>query len=267
MSVKVNGLSFSYGRHPVLHNISFHVDSGRMLSVLGPNGVGKSTLFKNILGLYPAPEKTVFVNGKDVSSMSIRERAAEMAYIPQSHSPSFNYSVYDMVLMGTAAQVKLQSAPGTAQRHKTEDMMKRLGVWTLRTRGFLQISGGEQQLVCIARALVQGARVLIMDEPTANLDYGNQVLVQSRLSELAGEGYTVIQSTHNPEQAFLYADDVLALMDGNVEAFGSPQEVISTELMKKLYRVDVRMESLYQDRIRVCIPTSVIQNKKRRENS
>ena len=126
---------------------------------------------------------------------------------------------------------------------------------------FLNISGGERQLVLIARALAQQARILFMDEPTANLDYGNQVRVLERVRQLSREGYTVIQSTHNPDQAFMYADEVMAVMDGQIEAYGPPEKIMDSELIRRLYRVSVSVESLRGGEVRMCVPTSVLKEK------
>lgn len=266
MSISVESLDFSYGTVPVLSDVNFSVESGRLLCILGPNGVGKSTLFNCLLGLRRPQRGTIKIEGKDIGRLSIRERAKLMAYIPQNHIPSFNYTVYDMVLMGTASEVGFGSSPGKAQKQKVEDVLNRLGIRHLRDRSFMRISGGERQLVCIARALAQGAKILVMDEPTANLDYGNQIMVQEQLRTLAAEGYTILQSTHNPEQVFLFADLVLTLVGGRVDSFGKPEDVICKESMKRLYHADVEIESLYDDMIRVCIPESVLKERRRRKN-
>ena len=122
----------------------------------------------------------------------------------------------------------------------------------------MNLSGGERQLVLIARALAQQAKIIVMDEPTSDLDYGNQIKVLNTVKKLSKEGYIIIQSTHNPDQAFLYADKVLALYNKEVLAFGSPREIISSGLIKQLYKVDVELNSLYDDKIRVCVPKCLI---------
>lgn len=264
MSISVEALSFSYGDAEILKDVSFSVESGNVLCILGPNGVGKSTLFNCILGLRKPRCGDIIVEGTNIRGISIKERAKLMAYIPQSHAPSFNYSVYDMVLMGTASCVGFGSSPGARQKSSVEKVLKHLNLWELRNRSYMRISGGERQLVCIARALVQGAKVLIMDEPTANLDYGNQIMVQEQLRKLAADNYTILQSTHNPEQAFLFADFVLTLSEGRVASMGKPEDAICKASMRKLYNADVEIESLHDDLVRVCIPSVVLEEKKRR---
>lgn len=258
MSIDVRGLSFSYGTRSVLKEISFTAEDGTLLSILGPNGVGKSTLFRCILGLLGGYEGSASINGRDIRGLSARKLARLVAYIPQSHYPAFNYSVFDMVLMGTTAQAGGFRSPGKREISLAEAALERMHVSHLRDRAYLQISGGERQLTLIARALAQETKVLVMDEPTANLDYGNQLLVMKEIRSLAGEGYTVIQSTHSPDQAFLYSDRILALKDGRVAAFGPPHDVLTSELIKSLYGVEVELQSLYEDRLRVLIPKSVL---------
>ncbi len=254
MSLKIENLSFSYGEHRVLKSIDFSTEYGEFLSVLGPNGVGKSTLFRCILGLLTPTEGQTRIDGTPIQELGAAELARRIAYIPQSHSPVFNFSVGDMVLMGTTAQTGRFSSPGKKEIKLAEEAMERLEISHLRNRGYGNISGGERQMVLIARAIAQQAKILIMDEPSANLDFGNKVRVMQTVKKLTKDGYTVIQSTHDPDQAFLYSDKILAMHDGKVLAWGTPRETMRSELISKLYNVDVEMCSLKDDAIRVCIP-------------
>ncbi len=254
MSIHVQNLSFSYGSHEVLHDLTFDIPDGMLVNVLGPNGVGKSTLFRCILGLEQRYSGNVFVNGKNIKELSIRERAREISYIPQSHAPVYDYEVLDVVLMATGSDLKMLSNPGCAQRARAYEALERIGIQRFAHRKYTQISGGEQQLVLVARALAQNARTIVMDEPTSALDYGNTVRVLSCVRQLAREGLSIVQSTHNPDHAFLYSDKTLVLKDGRVDAFGDPKEVITSELISGLYSVEVEVNSLYGDKVRVCVP-------------
>ena len=256
MSLEVRNLSFSYGEHQVLKNLSFTASYGELLSVLGPNGVGKSTLFRCILGLLKPQQGECLIEGRSTAGLSAKELASRIAYIPQSHYPTFNFSVLDMVLMGTTAQVNALSTPGKRQIALAEEALERLGIAELKNRGYTNISGGERQLVLIARAIAQQAKILIMDEPSANLDYGNRTRVMQTLRSLTAQGYAIIQSTHDPDQAFLYSDKVLAVHGGRVLAHGSPKDTITGELISKLYGVNVEVCSLKDDTVRVCVPGS-----------
>jgi iron complex transport system ATP-binding protein len=260
LSIQVNNLSFSYGDNLVLKDVSFTANDGELMAVLGPNGVGKSTLFRCMLGLLREYRGETLIDGESTRNMSARELARRVAYIPQSHYPAFNYSVFDMILMGTIAQVSGVSSPGKRQIDLVNRAMDRLKISHLRNRGYTQISGGERQLTLIARALAQEAKVLIMDEPTSNLDYGNQLRVMAEIKSLAEEGYTIIESSHSPDQAFMYADRILAILDGQVLALGSPRETINRELIRKLYGVDVEIHSFRNDSVRICVPNLNIDN-------
>ena len=255
--MEVKTLCFAYGEHKVLHEISFEAAYGEFISVLGPNGVGKSTLFRCMLGLLKPSSGAAYVDGMQVADMSARQLAEKIAYIPQSHSPVFNFSVYDMVLMGTTAQTGGFASPGKRQRSLANKALDRLGIFDLADRGYASLSGGERQLVLIARAIAQEAKVLVMDEPSSALDFGNRMRVMRTVQRLTRDGYAVIQSTHDPEQAYMYSDKILALQGGRVAAFGPPQETITSGLISALYGEEVEVCSMRGDSVRVCIPTTL----------
>lgn len=257
MSIEVKNLNFSYGNRQVLHDISFTANSGEFLSILGPNGVGKSTLFRCVLGLLSGYTGTVTVDGTDVRSFSVREMAKHIAYIPQSSHPIFNYSVSDIVLMGRTSGLSTFRSPKKQDVEICRWAMEKVGISHLALRCFHRLSGGEQQLVLIARALVQKAPVLMLDEPTANLDFGNQLRVLEQARSLAREGYTVIQTTHHPEQSYLFSDRILTIQNGRVLKEGTPEEVLTEETIRALYGVDVEVVSLYHDKARICIPAHI----------
>lgn len=241
MSLSVENLSFAYGETPVLRDVSFTVERGELLSVLGPNGVGKTTLFRCILGTLTPQAGRIAMDGAALSGLPWRERARRIAYIPQIHPPTFGYTVLDTVLMGTARQLNAFQSPRAEELSRAEEALEQVGAAHLRERNFTRLSGGEQQLVLIARALAQQAQVLLMDEPTSALDYGNQLRILQRVRRLAEEGYTVILSTHNPQHALTFADRVLALHQGAVAAHGPAREVLTPALIRKLYRVETAL--------------------------
>jgi iron complex transport system ATP-binding protein len=257
MSIEVKNLSFSYGDRQVLHDISFSAQKGEFLSILGPNGVGKSTLFRCVLGLLSGYTGQVLVDGMDARSFTIREAARHIAYIPQSSHPIFNYSVFDIVLMGRTSGLSPFRSPGKEDREICFWALDKVGISHLASRCFHRLSGGEQQLVLIARALVQKAPVLMLDEPTANLDFGNQLLVLEQARNLAREGYTVIQTTHHPEQSYMFSDRILTIQRGRVLKEGTPAEVLTEDTIRALYGVDVDIVSLRKDKVRICIPNHI----------
>ena len=254
MSIQVNNLSFSYGQKNVLHDICFSAEKGEFLSILGPNGAGKSTLFRCILGLLPGYSGEVLVNERNIKGFSAREASRQIAYIPQKSHCVFQYNVLDIVLMGRSNRTSVFGNPGKEDEQACLKALEKVGICALKDRSFHKLSGGEQQLVLIARALAQDAPILLLDEPTANLDFGNQILVLEQAKKLAQEGYTVIQTTHHPEQSYLYSDRILALQNGRVVANEKPAAVLTSDMMKQLYDVSVDVISLYDDTARVCIP-------------
>jgi len=254
--LEANALSFSYGKIPVLKDISFAAKEGELIALLGPNGAGKSTLFRLLLGFLKPDGGTVRIGGRDVSAYSRRALAREIAYIPQSHSPTFNYTVLQSVLMGASASLGPLEVPGKAEEERAMAILASLGIDHLAFRGCRKISGGERQLMLLARALLQDATVLLLDEPTANLDYGNAALVMERIAQLGREGYTVLFSTHEPNQAFRCATRVLALKDGALKADGAPGDVLSEQLLSSLYGIPVSVRSitLEDGAASICIP-------------
>lgn len=235
MSLTVDNLSFSYGRHAVLQGVSFAAQAGELLAILGPNGVGKTTLFKCVMGLERRYAGTILADGTDLAALTPRERAHRVAAIPQAHPLSFRYSAFDMVLMGTSHNLSPFAVPGERERGLAREAMARANIAHLAERPFDQLSGGEQQLVFIARALAQQAKILLMDEPTASLDYGNRLHVLHVARDLARSGYTVLLSTHDPQHALWFADRALALQNGRVLALGTPREVITPHRLEQLY--------------------------------
>jgi iron complex transport system ATP-binding protein len=225
----------------VLKDISFTLERGELLGVLGPNGSGKSTLFRCILGLDRSYAGRVLLEGEDIRNKSPAAMARLAAYVPQAHHPSFNYSVLDMVLMGAAAGGKEWALPTAGQKKAALGALEKIGIAGFRDRSFRRLSGGEQQLVLIARALAQEARILIMDEPTANLDYGNQLRLLFSIKDLSRQGYSILLSTHNPDHAFLFAGRVLAIHNREIAALGPPAAVLTPDLIYRLYGVRVRL--------------------------
>lgn len=239
MKLTVNDLSYSYTKDvPVLKGVSFTADKGEFLSVLGPNGAGKSTLFRCLLGGIDGYSGAIELDGREVRGLSRREMAARIAYIPQIHRPTFGYSVLDTALMGLTRELSPFRSPTAEQEKRAMEALEQMGVARLAARNFATLSGGEQQLVLIARALCQRSDILLMDEPTSSLDYGNQLRVLRCVKALARRGYTVILSTHDPQHALRFSRRVLALQGGRVAAEGDTRSVLTPDLIRQLYGVE-----------------------------
>lgn len=240
MTLTVKDLTYRYAKTaaPVLQGISFTAESGDFLSVLGANGAGKSTLFRCLLGGLTDYTGAIELDGRDVRTLSRRETAEHIAYIPQIHRPTFGYSVLDTTLMGLTRQLSPFRSPTPEMEKHAMDALEQMGVAQLAERNFATLSGGEQQLVLIARALCQQSDILVMDEPTSSLDYGNQLRVLERVRLLARQGYTVLLSTHDPQHALRFSQKVLALSSGQVAADGCTADVLTPELLRRLYGVE-----------------------------
>lgn len=238
MNLTVSDLGFAYDRRPILQGVNFSLGEGQLVALLGCNGAGKTTLLRCILGLNAPYSGSITVDKTEVRTLRPRELSHRIAYIPQVHYPAFRYSVLEMVLMGTTHTLSAVGAPGAREEAAALDALHALGAESLAPRDYGKISGGEQQLVLIARALAQGTKLLLMDEPTASLDYGNQQRVLAAVRQLTREGYTVLLSTHDPQHALTYADRILALSDGKLIADGAPHNVLTPALIRTLYGVD-----------------------------
>lgn len=241
MNLTLSDLDFAYERRPILQNVSFSLGAGQLVALLGCNGAGKTTLLRCILGLNDGYTGSITVDGSEVRTLRLRELSHRIAYVPQVHYPAFRYSVLEMVLMGTTHALSMVGAPGEHEEAAALNALRALGAEHLAQRDYGKISGGEQQLVLIARALVQGTKLLLMDEPTASLDYGNQQRVLVAVRQLTREGYTVLLSTHDPQHALTYADRILALSGGALVADGAPHDVLTPVLIRTLYGVDVAL--------------------------
>ena len=255
--IKVDHLTFSYDpSNAVLDDISFELGTGQLVAVLGPNGAGKSTLFKCLLGLLKRYQGSIYMEGRDIKELNRKQMAAIAAYIPQSETPVFNYSVMDSVLMGTTGMLSPLQAPGAEQIEIAKQALAYLDIEYMADRGINEISGGERQLALLARAMAQRARVLIMDEPTANLDYGNQQHVLRHIQKMAQNGYTILLSTHNPEHALQYATHVLAIKDHKILANGNAKTILNEELIKSIYGLDVKVLEVEVGGsiVRSCVP-------------
>jgi len=260
MMLQATELAFGYGRVKIGQGVTLSVDRGEVLCLLGPNGCGKTTLFKTLLGLLPRQGGRLELNGKDISTFSRAQFARHIAYVPQATGAYFPFSVFDVVLMGRASRIDTFASPTMADRAITQEALAALGIGHLAARPFTDISGGEKQMTLIARALAQEPELIVMDEPTASLDFGNQARVLSRISSFAGSGMAVVISTHDPSHAFACASRVALMQSGALIAIGTPQDVLTSEALQALYGVGVAVAYLEQAGRHVCTPTLIERN-------
>lgn len=257
MSLEIRNLSFAYDQHPIFEGVSMKVEKGEIVCILGANGAGKTTLFKTILGLYKAQQGQVIVNGRDVSNCTRKELAKEMGYVPQNHMPPFPYSVIDVVLMGRTAHINNYAMPTNVDLQIAQEAMKNVNISYLEDKTYTEISGGERQLVLIARALAQQPKILIMDEPTSSLDYGNQIRLLSHIKRLGNQGLSIVMSTHYPDHALNCAAKAIMLKDGQILCSGTTEEVITENNLKKIYGIEVEITNTTVksgEHKKICVP-------------
>ena len=239
MNLTVDKLGYGFPRRRIGHDLSFALHAGEALAVLGPNGSGKTTLFRTLLGLLPIQAGGVTLGGRPLEQWRPRDLARTLAYVPQAHISYFPFYVRDVVLMGRTAHLGLFATPGTRDRAAVDACLDTLRITHLAGKMYTEISGGERQLVLIARALVSEARLLVMDEPTANLDFGNQALILEEIARLKAAGHGVLFCTHDPDHAMQCADRVLLIKAGTTLALGTPAAVVTAGNLHALYGVQV----------------------------
>jgi iron complex transport system ATP-binding protein len=257
LKLEAKSLDFGYRGHRVGSDVSLALEAGEVLCLLGPNGSGKTTLFKTLLGLLPAQGGAVTMDGTDLKSRARDEVARLVSYVPQAHTAFFPFTVREVVLMGRTSHLGVFSSPSRRDRDIAQAAIERMRLASLADSVYTRISGGERQLALIARALTQEAKVVVMDEPTANLDFGNQVRVLQHIQSLAQSGIGVLLSTHDPDQAFLCADRVAMLHGGRLARLGAPDEAITAGSLKEIYGVDVAVMRVPLEgggERRVCLP-------------
>lgn len=259
--LQVQGLVAGYGKKEIVHGISFEMDRGEFVCIIGANGCGKTTALRSILGLLPVMSGKILINDVDTASLSTRRKARHFAYIPQVHVPPFPFKVADVVLLGRTPH--LASSVSDVSKHDkiiAYQAMQQLSIEHLAEREYTELSGGQQQLVLIARALAQEPDILVMDEPTASLDFGNQQLVLTRLHKLSRDGVSVLMVTHDPDHALFCADWVIVMEQGNIICSGSPVDVITSEVMHRIYGTNVYVANVVvgdERTVRTCVPLMV----------
>ncbi|WP_411677492.1 ABC transporter ATP-binding protein [Caproicibacter sp.] len=256
MKLELLSVACGYGGKNVLSGISFSVSSGEILCILGPNGVGKTTLFKSVLGFLNLRGGEIRADGENVSGWSRRRFARSVGYVPQAHNTPFPFTVFDVVLMGRTAYFGTFSTPDEQDRKIVERVLEALEIDCLRDRRFTELSGGERQMVLIARALAQKPKILVMDEPTSNLDFGNQIRVLRRIKKLSQSGLGVVMTSHFPDHAFLCSSRVALLRRGGLQ-IGAPDTIVTEKNLQDIYGVSVKIAEVSIGNgigVKTCVP-------------
>ncbi|MEG0371205.1 MAG: ABC transporter ATP-binding protein [Clostridium sp.] len=254
MLMKVENLTCGYGGKNILKDINFSIGKGELWCILGPNGVGKTTLFKTILGLIKPKSGNIYIGNKEINKWNQKEISKMIAYVPQVHIPPFPFKVMDVILMGRNPHCSGNITE--KDLNIAEKAINLLNIGYLKDVPYTEISGGERQLVLIARAISQETSILVLDEPVSNLDFGNQIKVIEYLREIVKMGKTVIMTSHFPDNAFLPESNLVLLGRDNFFRMGKGNEVLTQDVLRKIYNVDSRIVDLNEFNIKskVCVP-------------
>lgn len=236
----LNKVAIGYHNTAIIDGINLSLPEKEITCLLGANGCGKTTLMRTILGLLPAIHGDILLNNQSIKSLKQREIAKVIAYVPQAHDTPFTFTVLDMVMMGLTPHLSLFSVPGDAEKNQALQQLERLNIPHLAARLYSTLSGGEKQLVLIARALIQKPLLLIMDEPAASLDFGNQIRLLEQIEKLKAHGMTVLMSTHHPQHAAAIADNVILLDKQQKARQGLSKSMLTLTNLAALYNVDER---------------------------
>lgn len=256
LMLSVHDLHFSYGSAQVLNGISFNVKKGELCGLFGPNGSGKTTLFKCCLRFLKLKQGTVQMHDRDISKLSIKEMAKIVAYVPQEHKPPFPYLVREVVLMGRTPHLGGVFGIPHRDRMIAMDALNALGIADLAERPYSQLSGGQRQMVLIARAIAQDTPLLFLDEPTSALDFQNQIRIWKIMRKIVESGKTILACSHDPNQVAWFCDRVIVVGNGGVIADGNPAEAINEQTLGKIYQNTCTVQKTGEG-VRIVMPAGL----------
>lgn len=259
MIYEVKNISFKYdgSERVILDDVSLTLSEGEIMSILGPNGAGKTTLLNCLATLNEPDCGVIKLDGKDIRTLKVKEVASVVSYVPQNHTPAFAYTVMNFVLMGRAPKVGMFERPSDDDIKITMKVIEDVGLSHLADKPYTEISGGERQQATIARALVQEPKAILFDEPTAHLDYGNQIKTLRVIKSLAEKGYAIIITTHNPDHAIMLGGTVAILSkDGHLEV-GPAESIITENKLKEVYDTDLKLVMMEDFGRNICVPPNL----------
>ncbi len=255
MSVlEVKKATFAYENScNIFEDINLTVDAGDVVCILGSNGCGKTTLIKCLNRLHDLKEGAIYIKGMDIKRIDQRTIARNIGYIPQGHVSTFAFTVFDVVLMGRTPHIDYLDSPGKEDFRITEEALKKFGIYHLKDKPYTSLSGGEQQLVFFARVITQEPSILLLDEPTSHLDFGNQLKTLNIISQLSKEGISIVMTSHYPDHAFISSNKVALMKDHKFIGIDSPEKIITKENMENIYGIEVKIMDISPDR-KICVP-------------
>jgi iron complex transport system ATP-binding protein len=256
--ISVHNAAFGYDEIDIFKDLTFDIRKGELLCLMGANGCGKTTLLRCINGILKLKKGSVLLEGKDIITMTATQVARRIGFVFQDNTSPFSYPVIDVVCMGRAPHLGHFSTPSSIDMKIAEEALDMVGMSHIRNRPFMNLSGGQRQLVAIARTMAQQADIILLDEPTSHLDFKNQALVLRTARDLVGRGLSIVMSSHLPDHALLYSDRVALMKDGGFIALGSPDEVVTEENLRATYEIVVKILSAIDptsgEEVKFCIP-------------
>ena len=239
--IEVNDLYFAYDKKPILKEINFGVKKGQFTCLLGANGSGKTTILKCLNRILQPQKGKIFLDGKRLGEMSQKKIAQKISLVPQEHAAVFSYQSIEVVAMGITPYLGFGAQPCAEVYERAEAIMDKLNIADLAYRRYNHLSGGERQLVLIARALLQDTSYLLMDEPTSHLDFKNQHLILKELKKLARQGAGVITALHDPNLAMKFCDQVIIVKEGRVLDQGKTTETMTNNNLGQAYEIEIEV--------------------------
>lgn len=255
LMLRLDSVACGYGAKEVVKDVSFTLYAGDVMCLLGANGSGKTTLFRAILHFLPLTRGAVYIEGETIAHWSRRRLARAIAYVPQAHTPPFAFKVRDVVLMARTAHMNSMGTATRCDYEIVDQALDSLGILELAEEEYTQLSGGERQMVLVARALAQEAKLLVMDEPASSLDFGNQIRLLTEVKRLSERGVSVLITTHSPNHAFLCASQVAVMKAGRLLACGKPDLVMTSSCLEEAYGVPLKVVDIGNGN-RTCVPLS-----------
>lgn len=252
--LEVKNAAFAYPDSTmVFREVNFVLEAGQVLSVIGPNGAGKSTLLNCLAGISNLSSGSISIRGMPLKKMSRKAVARSIGYVPQIHNPAYGYSIRDFVVMGRAPYISTFRMPGRDDYAKADAAIALMGISHLRERPYTEVSGGERQQATIARVMVQEPQIVMLDEPTSALDFGNQLRTIRMIKGLGEQGYAVIMTTHNPDQAIMLGGLVGILERNGCFTVGQGEEIINEKTLSELYQTEVKITYVERISRRACL--------------